>query len=196
MRKLEDWVNWVRGAGQLWGLAIPILLLVAAAVQAQGQGQNVASTATVLISSGTAALAVRPEQAGDELIREIDDPHSGARWLLYRDQAHPAGPGRLVQARTGQIPASHLDHGRAGLRPQPSIHAGDRVVLEEDSPVVSARLQAVALNMADKGSRVRVRLQIGGRVVEAIAEAPGRVSLAPSDSLAPLLARAGERPGR
>lgn len=194
MREPKDWIDSTKAAGKLLGQATATLLVAAVAAAASGQTQSVAST--VLISSGTEALAVRPQPAVDELIREIDDPHSGARWLLYRDQAHPAGPGRLVQAQDGQAPASHLSAGRARLQPLPAIHAGDRVVLEEDSPVASARLHAVALNMADRGSPLRIRLQIGGRVVEAIAEGPGRVSLAPSDSLAPLLARAGERPGR
>jgi hypothetical protein len=189
MRKLEDWIFWARGAGQLWLLAAAMLLVTAAAAEGQ-------APVTVFVSSGTAALAVRPQPEGDELIREIDDPHSGARWLLYRDRAHPAGPGRLLLARTGQASPSHLWAGRAGLRSQPAIHSGDAVVLEEDSPVASARLQAVALGSADKDSSVRIRLQIGGRVVQAIAEGPGRVSLASSDSLAPFLVRTGERPGR
>jgi len=191
--------RFIKRAEPLFASAAVASLLAASA--AAGQARSVASAPTLLISSGTAALAARPEPVGNELIREIDDPHSGARWLLYRDRAHPEGPGRLVLTGAGQdstshigadhLWASHLEASQTGLRPQPTIRSGDAVVLEEDSPVASARLQAVALNMAERGSPLRIRLQIGGRVVDAIAEGPGRVSLATSVSLA-----ISGRPGR
>jgi len=43
--------------------------------------------------------------------------------------------------------------------------------------VVDGRLDAIALNPAAAGQRVRVRLLVGGRVVRALAAGPGRVAL-------------------
>jgi flagella basal body P-ring formation protein FlgA len=61
--------------------------------------------------------------------------------------------------------------------PVPVIGAGDRLILEEHSAVVDARLEAVALGPAAVGSALRVRLVIGGRVVRARALAAGHVAL-------------------
>jgi hypothetical protein len=108
-----------------------------------------------------------------EIIREIDDPHTGGRWLLMPDPVHPAGPGRLVLA--GEV---HLAIPRPGAlaveQPRRVIRAGDRLIVEENSAVVEARLEAVALGPAVIGSTLDVRLEIGGKVVRAVALAPGR----------------------
>jgi flagella basal body P-ring formation protein FlgA len=50
--------------------------------------------------------------------------------------------------------------------------------VEESSPVVEARLEAVALGPAVVGSAFNVRLKIGGKIVRALALAPGRAALA------------------
>jgi flagella basal body P-ring formation protein FlgA len=68
---------------------------------------------------------------------------------------------------------------------QPVIHAGDRVIVEENSPVVEARLEAVALGPAALGSALEVRLKIGGLVVRAIARGPGRAALQPEIGVRP-----------
>ena len=56
----------------------------------------------------------------------------------------------------------------------PVIHAGDRLIVEENSSVVEARLEAVALGPAAVGSLLQARLRIGGRVVRVVALASGR----------------------
>lgn len=104
-------------------------------------------------------------------LREIDDPHSGLRWLLVRDATHPGGPGRLVEL-----------HGETALDRAPSpalpvIHMGDRVRVEEHTRVADAIFDSVALGPAVKGAPLRLRLRIGGRIVRAIAVAPGRAAL-------------------
>jgi hypothetical protein len=121
-----------------------------------------------------------PESAAraGELVREIDDPNNGDRWLLTRDESHPGGPGLLMLVSTAPInPAAPRRSTRTGPEvdlPAPIIRAGDRVILEENTPVVEARLEAVAMGPALAGAPFSVRLTIGGRVVRAVAITPGR----------------------
>jgi hypothetical protein len=118
-------------------------------------------------------------QTSTEIFREIEDPNSGARWLLSRDLSHPGGPG--VLAPGGKSP-SRTQRSETGVRPAeavavPIIRSGDMLVLEEHSAVADARLQSIALGPAAAGSALRVRLTIGGKVVWARALAAGRVVL-------------------
>jgi hypothetical protein len=70
------------------------------------------------------------EQVSGEIVREIDDPHTGDRWLLLRNAEAPGGPGRLVLdcGSSTMNPAAQPDHRRA--QPQdtrrccPSFTAG------------------------------------------------------------------------
>lgn len=119
-----------------------------------------------------------------KVVREIDDPECGARWLLLRDDSDPGGPGRLVlvqdtRAGTGVKGARGLAGGIIAGGQKPVIRAGDRLVIEQDMPSVSARLEAVALGSASAGKLVRVRLKMSGKVVEARALAAGRATLEP-----------------
>jgi hypothetical protein len=152
-----------------------VLLAVSTTMSVLAQG----SAAQVEIAGRGLVSGVAP---GD-VVREIDDPHTGARWLLLRDSDHPGGPGRLVlvsETRTGALPAEQT--GMAALSDltplKPVVRAGDRVIVEESSPVVEARLEAVALGPAVVGSAFNVRLKIGGKIVRALALAPGRAALA------------------
>lgn len=122
--------------------------------------------------------------ASGRIVREIDDPHTGKRWLLLSDPANSGGPGRLVVAPRGADRASgsttspaarQLGRALASLRP--IIRAGDRIVVEEHSAIVDARLAAVALGPAGEGSFLAARLAIGGRVVRVLAVAPGRAEI-------------------
>jgi hypothetical protein len=122
-------------------------------------------------ASTSAQIAVNAD-----VIREIDDPHSGARWLLLLDANHPGGPGRLVLA-AGPQSAAHPNEARGQLATTevlPVIHAGDRIILEEHSATVEGRLEAIALGPAAIGSSFAVRLSIGGKVVKALAVSPGK----------------------
>jgi hypothetical protein len=125
--------------------------------------------------------------AQGQLVREIDDQQCRTRWLLLRDDSNPGGPGRLVlvqSAHDGSTsrPASGAAGELAAAPQKPVIHAGDRLVIEQETPQISARLEAVALAPALAGRLFRARLRMGGKIVEAVALAPGRAALEPETS--------------
>jgi hypothetical protein len=120
-----------------------------------------------------------------QVVREIDDRPTHKRWLLERDRNRPAGPGRMVllglAAATGEEQEQILGSqpvSAIATPPVPVIRAGDRLVIEEDTPVVEARLAAIALGPAAAGSVLNVRLEIGGKVVRALAVGPGQAVFA------------------
>jgi len=135
---------------------------------------------------GQSRLSTAPAVAGDDapispqsVVRTIDDPSSGARWLLVCDIEHRGGPGRLILA-----PIPHSDGKAASTNPIPSpfaavIRAGDRLLIETHTVTADARFEAVALGPARLGAPLDVRLNIGGRRVRALAAGPGRAILAP-----------------
>lgn len=133
-------------------------------------------------------------QVAGNILREIDDPHTGLRWLLMRDTTRPGGPGRMVPFAVGQGEAR--PESRIGLFPAPPwherlplslpiIHTGDRLIIEESTPLVQARLEAVALGPALSGSPFKARLVLGGNVVRAVALAPGRAAFAAVKGIRP-----------
>jgi len=141
-----------------------------------------ALAASVALTAGWAQGVVRRSEiaaavpnAPVHIFREIRDPHSGARWLVVSDPNRPGGPGRMVAAKNdvmamaGSAPGKNVS--------VPVIHPGDRLVVEEHTATTEAYLEAIAVNAAAIGSRVDVRLKIGGRVVSAVAIAPGRAAL-------------------
>jgi len=169
------------GLTMRWGAALVVMVAASWA-----RGQTAAATGPgmrILISVPGLALA----QTGGEIVREIDDPHSGARWLLMRNADHPGGPGLLLLAESGR---KLVQQGQAGFEPSGTgprtvIRAGERLVVEENTAVVEARLEAVALNPAVIGSVLDARLRIGGRVVRAVALGPGRAALQPQTETRP-----------
>ncbi len=122
-----------------------------------------------------------------EVIREIDDPSTGNRWLLVRDWNRPGGPGRLLLLAgslrtTHPEPAGQISPSLAGTEfntAAPVIRGGDPLIVEENTPLVEARLAATALGPAVRGAALEARLQIGGKIVRVRALAPGRAALAP-----------------
>jgi hypothetical protein len=139
-------------------------------------------------TSRTLLLSRAPAWMEDRVVREIRDPDSGACWLLMRDGAHPGGPGRLVLAEKPPIvepenqEAKNQPRSRQGAESSyasrvPVIHAGERLMVEEHTPVVEAHLEAVALGPAAIGGELNVRLRMGGKVLRAVALGPGRAEL-------------------
>jgi hypothetical protein len=163
--------------------------LVLFATLAHGQAAHSSASGFEISSSGPNQASRVP--AG-EIVREIDDQRNGDRWLLVHDPSHPAGPGLLVLvAASSMDPKDRTDRtdsqdlklkGLAGTEaatpaPTPIIHGGDRVIVEENTPIVDARLEAVAMGPAWAGSPFNARLSLGGRVVRAVAVEPGRALL-------------------
>jgi hypothetical protein len=159
-----------------------VVALAMAAPMAHAQAARSVDSGRLVMISSPGPTSAYPALHGDivreDIVREIDDPHNGDRWLLMRDESHPAGPGllKLVSA----VVAGRIDPSRArqttpaAETPPPVIRAGDRVVVEENTAVVEAHLEAVAMSPAWAGSAFNVRLSIGGRVLRAVASGPGR----------------------
>ncbi len=114
---------------------------------------------------------------GASVVREFRDPASGARWLVVRNTEDPAGPGRLILADIPGRQRDGLPHGKPSAS---SVRPGDSVAVEEHTAAVDISLEAIAIDRAAIGSLFRARLKIGGKVVRAVAIAPGRAALAPS----------------
>lgn len=155
-----------------------ILCLAVGSGLCRGQG------AVLAVSGGLAGW----DPLDPELLREIDDARNGDRWLLLSDPQHPGGPARLVlatrfagRAASGPTAAAapEVASALAAGRPlsAPMIRAGDPVVVEENSSLIEARLEAVALAPAQAGSLFNARLRLGGRVVRATALSPGHARL-------------------
>jgi hypothetical protein len=168
---------------------ICVLLVVATALPSGGQAAQGTAHSTQ-IPTATA------KSSSSEIVREIADPSTGIRWLLVRDASHPGGPGRMVpvaefkseQSESAKI-ESREGHNLSGdpskamatepvFGPLPSIvRAGDRLIVEEHTSIVDARLEAIALGPAAAGATLNVRLKIGGKVVRALVLGPGRATL-------------------
>lgn len=136
----------------------------------------------------TAAAAYMgfPARAADRAaLRVIDDPSTGARWILYAS-VH-GGPGELVRTPLSFAvsPAAAQPQSPAPAPSAAVIRGGDPVMIEEHTPVADARLEAVALAPAHLGARLQVRLKLGGHMVSAIALGPGRVAFAPQERMQP-----------
>lgn len=116
-------------------------------------------------------------QAQESILCEIDDPGTGDRWLLERNEELPGGPGRLVLVAARRDAAALPAGGSGETRFRPVIRAGDRLIVEEHTEHVDAALEARALTPAIAGAALDVRLALGGRVVKAVALGPGRAAL-------------------
>jgi hypothetical protein len=116
-----------------------------------------------------------------EVVREIDDPNTGDRWLLVRNDQFPGGPGRMVLVAAHRNAPGGAVLQAAGLAGEaqvlPVIRAGDRLIVEEHTARVDAVLEARAMNPAALGAAFDVRLTIGGHVMRAVALGPGHATL-------------------
>ena len=152
-----------------WGVA----LLAFSVPLGRGLAAQAASPVPRMVVSLPGPIAP-PNVPTGEIVREIDDPHTGDRWLLMLDSRHPGGPGLLLLVAEGRTELRQA--GRGAETPAPIVHAGDRVIVEEHNAVVDLRLEAVAMGPAAPGTGFNARLAIGGNIVRAIALAPGRAA--------------------
>jgi len=167
----------VMRTGRRIGWAMGVLAMAAPWAGAQTADGTDASPHVVLSSPAAASASSPGAYALGEIVREIDDPHSGDRWLLVRDANHPGGPGLLLVSAARRFPADarlRAQPGPGAGTPAPVIRLGDRVIVEQHTPVIDARLEARALSPATEGSVFHVRLTAGGRVMRAVALGPGR----------------------
>jgi len=102
-----------------------------------------------------------------ELRRQIADPCLRQHWQLLIDRSHPSWPGRLFLVN--QNGKASVDHGQSAPGVSKTsgpvsemqsmlILAGDRVTVVQDSEILRARFEGVALDSAGVGERLRVRL--------------------------------------
>ena len=123
---------------------------------------------------GQALEAAHPQTSGGAQApsqRDIVDPCLGTRWQLVADARHPERPGQLIRADSGVIRASGPSPSGSTLSPAPLppappaalpvIRAGDRITVSQQTPILRARFQAVALESGAAGQTFRVRL-LGG----------------------------------
>jgi hypothetical protein len=169
-------------AGLKAALSLSLLAGAAGLIQAQAGGR-----AQIMISSGRLLAEGSSAQPQGQIYREIDDPNTGDRWLLLRNQEYPGGPGRLVRvAAAGRAAGSGAEAlGGQSAAALPVIRSGDRVIVEEHTAVVDAVLEARALKPAAMGAVFEARLLIGGRVVRVVALGPGRAALEPETGVRP-----------
>lgn len=155
-------------------MTIAVAILTTGLVAAIGQHVSRAAPAGQMI-----VLSNSPSN----VVREIVDPATGDRWLLECDPTSPGGPGRLVRVVPGEDgrpqTADGRGHNEEKVLPPRVVRASDRVVVEEHTAVMDAKLEGVALSGARTGATLQVRLKIGGKVVSAVALGPGRVAVTP-----------------
>ncbi len=120
-------------------------------------------------------LAAQDASTAGRIASERRDPSTGARWLLMRDAAHPAAPARWVLVEAGREEKLQAD--KKAAEEDLEIRAGDRIVVEEQTAVMSMQLEATALTSAESGGELRARLAIGGKVIAVRAIGPGRAEI-------------------
>ena len=108
--------------------------------------------------------------------RTLIDPSTHARWVLRADPVHPGGPGTLVPLASAQPLA--VSAPRQSDPPRIVIRAGDRLIVDESTPLLVARYAAVALAPAAAGERFLARFAAGAKPVQVVALGPGRAALA------------------
>jgi len=143
------------------------------------------SLAPVAVSAAPEAAGAVPSPSGQVLLGPvIMDPCLGTRWQRIANSQHPGGPARMVIVSMSEVLASGhpgAAESRTPAAPPMVIHAGDRLLVEQKSPVLEAHLAAVALEPAALGQLLRVRLRAGanaeagtnGPVIQVEAAGPG-----------------------
>jgi hypothetical protein len=126
------------------------------------------STSAFECESDISQVASRP---GLRAMRIIEDPATHRRWLLERNTDHPAWPASLIPVRGDfsccACSIEETTSRRRGLQVQPTVHAGDVLVLVDDAQNWHAEMEAVALSYGSPGDSILVRLRIGGKVTRA-----------------------------
>jgi hypothetical protein len=131
--------------------------------------------------------------------REFFDPCLRLHWQLQTNPAHPEQPGRLVLVNPNNtLPGQPARSAKnqpspAHSSPAPIIHAGDRVTVDQQTEVLHAHFQAVALEPALPGQRMKVRLSVGDHsargldatILTVLATTPGQARWQASEGTRP-----------
>jgi len=137
--------------------------MLTAQAPSSGKGGLLIRDASQRLANDPGEVTLRQDIQRGEILREIDDPWDGSRWLLRSGSNHPGGPGSLTQVADGI--AEPAGKKQQAARVQPVIRAGERLIVTENSKIAMSRLQAVALEVGAIGSEIKVRLLIGGNVI-------------------------------
>jgi flagella basal body P-ring formation protein FlgA len=92
--------------------------------------------------------------------------------MLERNQEHPGGPGKMTELAGDAKPAIHRS------KTSPVILAGDRVIVVEKTVTADVNMEGIATSPAAVGENLKVRLAVGGWMVEVVALGPGRTRIA------------------
>jgi hypothetical protein len=138
------------------------------------QRWKVIGTVLFALSIGVSVAESGPAIPADKVVRAFEDFATGNEWVLARNAEHPGGPGRFI-LMSSSAPKSVR---RPAIRPAPVIRGGDRVTVEGKNASVTTRVEGIALSSAAAGEGLKVRLAVGGWLVRAIAEGPGKAHLA------------------
>jgi hypothetical protein len=169
----------MRNCGSTWVVAravIPLASLLALSGWCQQSRVGMRNYPAVCLNLDDSGIASEYRE-----IRTIEDLGTHKRWMLLRDLRHPAAPALLVQQIPGISCALRTDISTPSASdvrsvPLTVIHAGDYLIVSEHTRILDAELEAMALKPAAIGDSLTVRLRFGGRILSAVATAPGRAT--------------------
>lgn len=115
----------------------------------------------------------------------IRDPASGMSWRVATDPRHPERPAKMVEISNEDYCGDRLIGGlRAGREPRvadtvqsPIVRAGDWLQVLQDTRVVHAEFNAMALSKGWPGDSIKVRLRFAGKVMRVRLTASGQALL-------------------
>jgi hypothetical protein len=134
----------------------------------------------MLCFSTAASLTAQQEsnQGSAIGVRIVNDPAS-ACWVLQRTSSDKAGPGHWVQLSPIACRESPSRVSTDVHAPLPFvIQTGSRLVIEQHTQTVDARLLAQAMGPARMGQTVQVRLIPTGAVLLVVVTGPSRAGFA------------------
>lgn len=122
------------------------------------------------------------DEVKSRAVRIVIDRGTQSAWMVQKEPTHPSFPPRMKRIPNGHACEARGEAPKAipmSLRQNVVVvHYGESVVVVENSPVVSVRLQAIALGEAGADEPVTVRLKTGSTTLRAFALGPGLVTLA------------------
>ena len=127
--------------------------------------------------------------AGSRERKIIRDPASGMSWRVATDPLHPEWPAKLLEisnedscgVRSAGLLREDRESGMAKAAQSPTVRAGDWLRVLQDTRVVHAEFNAMALSKGWPGDSIKVRLRLGGKVMRVKLTAQGQALLMGDD---------------